>query len=384
MSLMKPMWAWSAETQAVASNGNRNFKLNGIKTQGPGGIGRLKRVIIDLDLDITTDATVGGMTTAELYKLVASVTISDGKESWGANQLPGVALAARDYISSGRAHSYIEKASGDAAIPASTNNAIRHFQLVYDYGRYGEKGDELCPASKEFVDNGTVNVKFGVFPDNVTVNTGNIQVICEGFFEPKVKAVPRIFTEVMSPTGNDTALGFSGQLLALDLMQPLNDPGTAPDHFDGTEISTMTLSADSVSIIDQTDPQLLRPEELNVNPEVASADVQRHFVDPIGGTNPVVLPLFPLGPTDGCPLGNLPTGDTFQLKLVGTGAFADMQLIKTYSRKLTNPDIGLQWKKCGCKDPSVDASTKIHDTANKAPLVNDRLDGFLPVVKGAA
>lgn len=306
------------KSQSLALTGAQTWDFKKLKARDSSGIHYIDRIEF---LVIITAITQGGGAAAaprDLHNILSGVIVeaNDG-DAWGPNNVNAQTIDESRYQATGMALPYAGDIAGDANVAAGAGPVTRSFRVVWDYNAYGRPGTYTPPAVF-FKAAGSISITITPPGSNVTL-TGTIQPIVYTHGEAKMRAVPRITLRGNKINALDFQFPGNGMCLQMGL-----EKTTAWAAADMTNIS---VQADDMALLTQ-DPVLYeRADDYNENPEVTACYLLRHFMDPVGGTYPYAIPVFPPEPTT-AGIAALPTADAYTAKIVGA---VDPTLVTAYT-----------------------------------------------------
>lgn len=345
----------------------QEFPLNGLPARLAEGIAYLRALILDVNITAITQGGGGAATPLDLHNIIQQALVSDGDgKPWGPVLMNGQTLSEHDYIGTAEAIPFTD-ANGDAQVGAGAGPVARRFQLIYDYGMFGEEGKEFCPPCAA-LQSGNFKVSMQTANANTTGNP-TLTATLYGVVYPqaKIKAVPRIVTQVAQvPSQNDKLPG-SGMLLSHFL--------ECTAAIVAADITNITLDGDG-PILRQADVLNLRGREYNQNPEVTSCLRTRHFADPVGATFPRAVPVYPATKGRNVPLSARPRSQRYNQLWVGAPTIGNWRNVTTVAMELSDVETERQWSANGVKEAPSDANT-LYGASNGNIVVNDSLKPYL-------
>lgn len=352
---------WKVLGSKTFSSAPQNIPLDSLPSVEAGGISRLKALVMDVNITAITSGAGGAITPVDLHNITSQIKVDDGKNVWGPELLNGQTLSEIDFQASGRARPFTD-ANGDANIALSTGPVARRFRLVWDFSNYGKDGTEYCPACDVLRD-GKFSWSYTA-PANISGNpTIAWTLYAETFPSAKVYAAPRLTARAQQFPSKQFSVQSSGFLM-LWLAESSANVVAA-------DLTNVSLSASGGPVMEQADVLNLRGREYDMNPSVTSALLQQHFSDPVGGTFPRAVPLYPNRPTKGMPVSMFANGKLSTI-VVGNPTLANYQSVTVTAEDLDGQQTAHQWAKQGSPE-APHADNTDHATADGNKLGNDRI-----------
>jgi hypothetical protein len=355
------------ESKSLANLGKQTWKLDDIPDRDSAGIHYIDRVEFNVAISALTQGGGGAASPLAQHNILGQITMNanDGK-AWGPNNVNAQTVDESRYLATGKPLPFARDINGDANVAAGAGPVTRAFRVVFDFDAYGRPGTYTPPAS--YFKNGSITSVLAV-PANNTTLTGTIQVVVYTHGEPKLRAVPRIELTANNLNSKDFTWQGSGVLLQA-FLESSADVVAA-------DITNLTMKGSGgFEIMSQVDILASRSESYVHNPEVAASNLLRHFCDPVGGTTPRAVPVFPATPTyEG--IQSLPSSDKYTSKLVGAPTITNYAACTVVAAPMSTEEGNKQLIAQGADRDAI-AST-MHDVPGGV-VHNDRLKSFIPKV----
>lgn len=330
-------------TGTASEQGLKPIELSRIPATENGEPVYVREIFADI-LHTEIDLGAGGqaVTPVQLHNQVAAFTVSDGKKPWGPDKLTGSQLAAFYKIMTGENIPFQGGSSneGDANIADTEVNEVRRIAVRYPYWALGGEEGDACPPAVA-LRKGHLHVRWAGFPTNMTKDLATVKYYAEIYTENELCAAPRVRTFADTIPTKKSILAFAGTLRSLILEN-------SADWADA-DISRFDLKSDRGHLLENVAPLHTNFVPNWINPEITSARMQRHFCEPLGGTDPRFVQVFPFNRA-GKPyqISKLPTSSSYKVEITGTEDPANIQVIPTLFDVMEDKDVLNQLAPAGC------------------------------------